>query len=284
MGHLREYRAAVAGKRRGNKNSQKTDTHMKLKRLIFAVVTLFVASVSGSASYAQSGPFAGMAGVWSGSGTVTLDDGSSERIRCRATYAVSASGSGLNQSLVCASDSYKFDLKANVVAERGSLSGTWSESSRNINGNLEGHASSGNFQVLASAPGFSADISLVTRGNTQNVSIAGSSSFKGATITLTLLRRDRLTPLRLGQPRCGFVHGLCDQQRLFLVDREILDAFVRGQRKHHDVGLVLGPAGGEAVTKSADAIGRASRCNPAAGTNAVTSISTLARISTSPSI
>jgi hypothetical protein len=184
MGHLREYRAADAGKRRGNKTSQKTDIHMKLKRLIFAVVTLFVASVSGSASYAQSGPFAGMAGVWSGSGAITLDDGSSERIRCRATYAVNASGSGLNQSLVCASDSYKFDLKADVAAERGSLSGTWSESSRNINGSLQGHAGSGNFRVLASAPGFSADISLVTRGNTQNVSIAGSSSFKGATITL----------------------------------------------------------------------------------------------------
>jgi len=43
---------------------------------------------SGSASYAQSGPFAGMAGNWSGGGTVTLDDGSTERIRCRASYAV----------------------------------------------------------------------------------------------------------------------------------------------------------------------------------------------------
>ena len=32
--------------------------------------------------------FAGMAGTWSGGGTVTLDDGSSERIRCRATYKV----------------------------------------------------------------------------------------------------------------------------------------------------------------------------------------------------
>ena len=31
-----------------------------------------------------------MAGVWSGGGTVTLDDGSTERIRCRATYAVGA--------------------------------------------------------------------------------------------------------------------------------------------------------------------------------------------------
>ena len=32
--------------------------------------------------------FAGMAGNWAGGGTVTLDDGSNERIRCRATYQV----------------------------------------------------------------------------------------------------------------------------------------------------------------------------------------------------
>ena len=71
-----------------------------------------------------------MAGNWSGGGTVTLDDGSTERIRCRATYAVGAGGNGLNQTLTCASDSYKFDLASNVIAEGGALSGTWSESSR----------------------------------------------------------------------------------------------------------------------------------------------------------
>ena len=46
-----------------------------------------------------------MAGNWSGGGTVTLDDGSSERLRCRATYAVGAGGNGLNLNLICASDS-----------------------------------------------------------------------------------------------------------------------------------------------------------------------------------
>ena len=58
------------------------------RRLLIAAVAFFVAS--GSTGYAQSGAFAGMAGIWSGGGTITLDDGSTERIRCRATYAVSA--------------------------------------------------------------------------------------------------------------------------------------------------------------------------------------------------
>src|SRR3954468_16084459 len=90
------------------------------------------------ASHAQSGPFAGMAGVWSGGGTVTLDDGSTERIRCRATYAVGAGGNGLNQSLTCASDAYKFNLASNLVAEGAAISGTWSESTRNVGGSIAG--------------------------------------------------------------------------------------------------------------------------------------------------
>ena len=34
-----------------------------------------------------AGPFAGLAGTWTGGGTVSLASGASERIRCRATYA-----------------------------------------------------------------------------------------------------------------------------------------------------------------------------------------------------
>jgi hypothetical protein len=146
---------------------------------------VFVASVSGPASYAQSGPFAGLAGVWAGGGTVTLDDGSTERIRCRATYAVGAGGSGLNQSLTCASDSYRFNLSSNVVAQGGALSGTWSESSRGINGSLEGRGANGNFQVVVSAPGFTANLSLTTRGNRQSVVIRSDSVFRGASISLS---------------------------------------------------------------------------------------------------
>ena len=155
------------------------------RRLILAVATLLVASVWGSASHAQSGPFAGMAGTWSGAGTVTLDDGSTERIRCRATYAVGAGGNGLNQTLTCASDSYKFNLSSNITAQGSAISGTWSESSRNINGNIEGRSGGGNFQVVATAPGFSANLSLTTRGNKQSVVIRSETQFKGATISLS---------------------------------------------------------------------------------------------------
>jgi hypothetical protein len=185
MGHLRAYRAAVIGKHRANRSNRTADKFMVVRRLFFAALTLLALCASGSASYAQSGPFTGLAGSWSGGGNVSLDDGSSERIRCRATYAVGAGGNGLNLSLTCASDSYKFNFTSNVLAQGGVLSGTWSESSRGVSGNLEGRGINGNFQVIASAPGFDANISLTTRGNKQSVVIRANSQFRGATIALT---------------------------------------------------------------------------------------------------
>jgi hypothetical protein len=185
MGHLRAYLAAVIGKHRDSNAGRKAGTDVVVRRLIFAALTLLVATVSGSASYAQSGPFAGMAGNWSGGGTVTLDDGSTERIRCRATYAVGAGGAGLNQTLTCASDSYKFNLASNVIAQGGVLSGTWSESSRGVNGSIEGRGANGRFQVVASAPGFTANLSLTTQGNRQSVVIKSESTFRSASISLS---------------------------------------------------------------------------------------------------
>jgi hypothetical protein len=143
-----------------------------------------VAAVCNTAGHAQTAPFAGMAGVWAGGGTVTLDDGSSERLRCRETAAVGAGGNGLNLGLVCASDSYRFDLRGDVISDRGVLTGTWSEASRNITGTLEGRGGNGNFQVQANAAGFSASLSVATRGNRQSISIRSEGSFRAAAISL----------------------------------------------------------------------------------------------------
>src|SRR5882724_3383583 len=176
------FRVAVDGKRPVNKASQPSKFFAQARRLTFAAAAFFMAAFAASTSYAQSGPFAGMAGTWSGGGSVTLDDGSSERIRCRATYRVG--GPNMTMSLTCASDAYKFNLAADVQAEGNALSGSWSETSRNISGSLQGRGGGGNFQVLASAPGFNADIAMRTTGNKQSVTIRPDSQFRGASISL----------------------------------------------------------------------------------------------------
>ena len=183
MGRQQVCRVAVGGKHPASKSGRTSGPFAQARHRAFAAAALFVAVCATSPSQAQSGPFAGLAGRWSGGGTVTLDDGSSERIRCRATYQVS--GPNMEMSLTCASDSYRFILSSNVIAQGSALSGTWSESSRGVNGTLEGRGGNGNFQVVASAPGFTANLSLATRGNKQSVVITPASQFRGASIALT---------------------------------------------------------------------------------------------------
>jgi hypothetical protein len=180
MEHQQAYRAAGAGKHRANKP---TEARVRNRRLLIAAAVLFVAAGANSESKAQSGPFGPMAGSWSGGGTVTLDDGSSERIRCRAKYA--PIGPTMEMSLTCASDAYKFNLSANVRAEGSAITGSWAEASRNISGSLQGRGGGGNFEVVASAAGFNAHIALRTSGNKQTVSMRADSQFRGANITLS---------------------------------------------------------------------------------------------------
>jgi hypothetical protein len=183
MGHQQAYLAAADGKHRASNSNTITNALLVTRRLLMAAAVLFAASLVPTHSHAQSGPFAGMAGNWAGGGTVTLDDGSKERLRCRASYQVS--GASMNMTLTCASDAYKFQLSANVVDQGGAVSGTWSESSRNVGGSLQGRGGNGNFEVVASAAGFNANISLRTAGNKQSIGMRADSQFRAAAISLS---------------------------------------------------------------------------------------------------
>ncbi len=141
--------------------------------------------LSVSAGHAQSGPFAGFDGSWSGNGTVSLSDGTTERLRCKADYKVNGTGLGLKQNLHCASDSYKFDLSSEVTSNGDRISGNWSEKSRNIFGNLQGTAGGGQIEVFVEASGFAANLTLRTTGNKQTVQISSKGEIRGVSITMT---------------------------------------------------------------------------------------------------
>jgi hypothetical protein len=141
--------------------------------------------LSVTAGHAQSsGPFAGFNGTWSGNGTVSLSDGSTERIRCKADYKVDGSGMALKQNLRCASDSYKFDLSSEVTSQGDRISGNWSEASRNVFGNLQGTAGGGQIDVFVEAAGFAANLTLRTNGNRQTVQISSKGDIRGVNITM----------------------------------------------------------------------------------------------------
>jgi len=153
-----------------------------IRPIALAMALLAFASIP---SLSQSAAFAGFAGSWTGSGTIALSDGSKERLRCKATYQVSGGESRLRQSLRCASDSYRFDLNSDVISENGNIAGSWSESSRGVSGSLSGRESAGSIRAVVDAPGFSANLSVVTRGNRQSFSISSQGDIRNVSISMT---------------------------------------------------------------------------------------------------
>jgi len=137
-----------------------------------AVAGLLLLGVGVRDARSEPGPFSALQGSWSGGGTIRKSNGTSERIRCRSSFEP-AGAANLSLRLRCASDTYNFDLVASVAYQGGAISGSWQESTRNVNGGISGHvASEGRLvQAVAQSPGVTSNITLTVRGNHQSVSI-----------------------------------------------------------------------------------------------------------------
>ena len=155
-------------KDKGHMFESSSRTFPAAMRLALFLVALVHFPVS---SHAQQRPFAGLSGSWSGGGSLRSASGQRERIRCRANYQVDENGTRLRQSLRCASDSYRFDVGGNIVADGGALSGSWSETSRNVAGSVSGRVNGGQIHARIDGAGFSANLIVSTRGDWQSVSI-----------------------------------------------------------------------------------------------------------------
>jgi hypothetical protein len=156
-----------------------------MKRTLLLVAFAAALFAAGSVRAQDRGPFAALAGSWSGGGTVELANGTTERLRCRASYDVLQDGRQLQLNIRCASDSYNFDLRSSVENDGGNVSGTWSEATRNVAGLLSGKAAGRRIDVSVTGP-ISIGVSLTTSGSSQSVVIKSQqeSSMRGATISL----------------------------------------------------------------------------------------------------
>lgn len=158
-------------------------------RLPTLKVAAFVSALSCAAvaQSEESKPFAGMGGNWSGSGKISVSNGITERIRCRARYDVGKSGTTVDLRLRCASDSYKFELQSNVSYQNGQVSGNWTETTFGIAGRLTGAVrAGGQIDVRVESSAFSALMSVKTSGNRQSISIkAAGKEMSESNITLS---------------------------------------------------------------------------------------------------
>lgn len=142
-----------------------------------------------AASAQTAGSLAAFAGSWVGSGTLTRQDGTTERIRCQADYA-SRDPHSLQQNLRCTSDNTQFNLISDVAESGERLSGDWVETTRNARGTLSGRNSRGTITASVQGPGFSAGVAIAARGNKQSVNIRSSGGdIVGLSMSLTRARR-----------------------------------------------------------------------------------------------
>jgi hypothetical protein len=149
-----------------------------------AAVSVFSVILAHSGAAQVASPFAGLGGSWSGSGRVRLDAGQTEALRCTANYVPRSGGSGLGLSLRCASASNRIELRANLSARGGRVSGSWEERSFNAGGDLSGLASGGSLRLRFSGT-ISGSMLVTTAGNSQSISVrTDNSALQGVNVSL----------------------------------------------------------------------------------------------------
>jgi hypothetical protein len=120
---------------------------------------------------AGAATIADLTGRWSGWGSIQMSNGSTEQVKCIATYF--ANGPGLQQNLRCASQSYKIDAVAKLKVVNGVVSGDWEERTYAAAGSVAGRLNGANnsFNLSIQGPAFSAAMAVVTNDCKQTISI-----------------------------------------------------------------------------------------------------------------
>jgi hypothetical protein len=103
-----------------------------MKRVVAGLAALCVSS-SGEAA---SGPFAALIGSWGGSGSYTLQDGTSEKLRCNAYYT--GGSNQLHIAVRCSGEQNKIEIRSTLTASGTALSGNWEERTYNAEGTVSG--------------------------------------------------------------------------------------------------------------------------------------------------
>ena len=159
--------------------------------VIYGVVTvLAVALSSPSGAQRAASIFERMSGQWTGEGTIRMTGGGTERIRCRATYRAHDSGGTLRQEMLCASDSYKFQVTSDLIQRAETISGQWVETTRNVSGNIVGQVSGDLIQARVQGAVFAASFAVSTIGDRQAVTIA-PQGIDVIEVAITMSRRAR---------------------------------------------------------------------------------------------
>ncbi|MFM9850513.1 MAG: hypothetical protein ACKVP3_25580 [Hyphomicrobiaceae bacterium] len=159
------------------------------KSLAVAAFGLFLAAAHTtalrSAPVEPASPLDKLVGRWVGEGFLGIKDANSESVKCRVTY-IPADSHQLKQTVRCASASGSIEVQSHIVHSAGAITGSWSELTRNMRGDLSGKVTPRGFQVMVTGTDLSANMNVVINGPRQIIEIQfNNSSLIGLTLVLT---------------------------------------------------------------------------------------------------
>lgn len=151
---------------------------MQIRSRVLAASTFTVVALGAAGAYSQwasarlPDTFAGLAGRWSGHGTVKPASGPAESFKCVVTYIPDGSSSRLRQNLRCKSDSYRLDAATHLELNGAQVTGRWQDNIyTGLNGTVEGTVKDGGFDVILSGRFFTAQMVVVGSRCEQSVMV-----------------------------------------------------------------------------------------------------------------
>jgi hypothetical protein len=125
-----------------------------------------------AATPVAAGPLDELVGYWSGAGTIVLNGGSRERVKCAVIYKVDAGGSHIKQTTRCASADYKISGKADLRVKGDRVEGSWEETTYSATGQVTGRYTGRSFALTISGANFSAAMNIGLSRCNQSIQIA----------------------------------------------------------------------------------------------------------------
>jgi hypothetical protein len=159
---------------------------IRLAALLAILAAVLFAWDAAATAVETGGPFDKLAGRWTGEGRLGIRGDKTEVVKCRVTYFVSGQGSGLRQTIRCASAGGSIEVQTQVVHADGRLTGSWKELVRDMQGELKGTVTEKGFKVTATGGDLTANMVIILRESKQIIEIQFiGTPLIGLTLSLT---------------------------------------------------------------------------------------------------
>ena len=112
-----------------------------------------------------------LVGRWTGEGRLGFAEAKFEHVKCRVTYLRTETPGQLKQNIRCASASGNIEVLSELQQNGAELTGHWTETVRNMNGELTGQITPTGFRVEIKGSDLQANMDIMARGERQLVEI-----------------------------------------------------------------------------------------------------------------